>query len=138
VLAPVDALAVDAEPPVARSVVPIVDPRVQPAPPDARELSCGDVALDLDAVCVYIRGQRVLLPYGEFELLHRLIANEGRAMSRSELAGFAPDSYCPSPRIIDVRIGRLRRRLATAHRFKIETVVHVGYRCVEVEGPGGS
>ena len=48
-------------------------------------LTVGDVSLDADEHRVVIDGAEVALPLKEFELLHLLLANAGRVMSRDLL-----------------------------------------------------
>jgi two-component system alkaline phosphatase synthesis response regulator PhoP len=97
---------------------------------------CGGVLVDIDARLVFVEGERLLLPYGEFELLLRLVRNKGRVLSRTELVG-EPDRGA-SLRSVDVLVARLRRKLAQGRGFSIETVPNVGYRCSELTSSEGS
>ena len=92
-----------------------------------RQYDCGDVQLDLDARVAYVAGSRVILTFQEFETLRRMIAEPGRAFTREELR--LPGAHVSSDRTVDSRIMRLRRKLATARTFSIETVPVIGYRC---------
>jgi DNA-binding response OmpR family regulator len=91
--------------------------------------SCGDVQLDVDARVVLVAGKRVMLTYGEFELLLKLVADPGRAFTRHQLRVDLPGSAESTPRAVDLRVMRLRKKLAAAESFTIETVPHIGYRC---------
>jgi DNA-binding response OmpR family regulator len=95
--------------------------------------SCGDVVLDIDERMLYVDGARTELSFAEFEVLHRLMRDPGRVLSREELQAPLPYDGDRSPRAVDVRIARLRRKLSGARRFAIETVRYVGYRCAPVE-----
>ena len=88
---------------------------------------CGDLQLDLDARVAYVAGTRLILTFAEFELLHRLASDPGRAFGREELRPAGTRST--TLRGVDASIVRLRRKLAGARSFAIETVPHVGYRC---------
>jgi DNA-binding response OmpR family regulator len=96
--------------------------------------ACGDVRVDVDARIVLVGGRRVLLTFGEFELLLKLVADPGRAFSRDELHGDHGSSES-TPRAVDLRVMRLRKKLAGAKDFSIETVPHIGYRCWAASGP---
>jgi DNA-binding response OmpR family regulator len=96
--------------------------------------TCGDVQVDVDARIVLIGGRRVMLTYGEFELLLKLVADPGRAFSRDELRGDNPGAAASALRAVDLRIMRLRKKLASARDFTIETVPHIGYRCWPTSG----
>jgi DNA-binding response OmpR family regulator len=91
--------------------------------------TCGDVQVDVDSRVTLIGGRRVTLTYGEFELLLKLVADPGRAFSRGELRGDHPGAAASALRAVDLRIMRLRKKLAGARDFTIETVPHIGYRC---------
>lgn len=89
----------------------------------------GDLQVDVDARVTRVAGARVLLTFGEFDLLLKLIADPGRAFSREELRVDLPGAEQSTPRAVDLRIVRLRKKLAAARDFAVETVPHVGYRC---------
>ena len=91
--------------------------------------SCGDLTVDVDARVARIAGERVMLTFGEFELLLKLVSDPGRAFSREELRVDLPGSSESTPRAVDLRVMRLRKKLAAAKDFSIETVPHIGYRC---------
>jgi two-component system phosphate regulon response regulator PhoB len=87
-------------------------------------LPCGNVELDLEGRVADVRGDRVLLTFGELEILRTLIGDPGRAFTRAELrigAGTASD------RTVDVHILQLRKKLGAARTSRIETVPSVGY-----------
>jgi DNA-binding response OmpR family regulator len=95
--------------------------------------SCGDVVLDVDERMAYVGGVRTELSFAEFELLYRLMRDPGRALRREDLQAPLSFNGDRSPRAVDVRIARLRRKLQGAQRFAIETVRYVGYRCSSSE-----
>ena len=86
---------------------------------------------DFDAVSVAVDGTSVRLTRREFELLHYLVQNRNRVISRDRLLErvWGYDRSIET-RSVDVHVGRLRSKLRTAGR-QIETVVGLGYRFIE-------
>ena len=88
-------------------------------------LHCGGVSLDPSARQVVHDGAAVTLSLREFDLLHALMLQAGRVMSREQLEqqlyswGYEVDSNA-----IEVHIHHLRRKL---HAGLIQTVRGVGY-----------
>jgi DNA-binding response OmpR family regulator len=88
-------------------------------------LHCGNVSLDPSARQVLHDGMAVALSLREFDLLHALMLQPGRVMSREQLEqqlyswGYEVDSNA-----IEVHIHHLRRKL---HAGLIQTVRGVGY-----------
>ncbi len=80
---------------------------------------------------VTLHGHPVDLTWSEYKLLRILMASPGRAFSRDELLDkFYPDGEIVVDRVIDVHIGKLRKKLEedpSAPRFII-TVRGFGYR----------
>ena len=86
---------------------------------------------DFDAVSVEVDGTPVRLTRREFELLHYLVENRNRVLSRDRLLErvWGYDRVIET-RSVDVHVGRLRGKLGAAGH-QIETVVGLGYRFVE-------
>ncbi len=88
-------------------------------------LRCGAVQLDPSARLVKLDGESVMLSTREFDLLHALMLNAGRVMSREQLEqqlyswGYEVESNA-----IEVHIHHLRRKLRADI---IQTVRGVGY-----------
>jgi DNA-binding response OmpR family regulator len=86
---------------------------------------------DFDAVAVAVDGAAIRLTRREFELLHYLVQNKNRVVSRDRLLervwGY---QRLVETRSVDVHVGRLRAKLRAASR-QIETVVGLGYRFVD-------
>lgn len=88
-------------------------------------LRCGDVLMNPTARQVSFKGQDVILSTREFDLLHVLMLNAGRVLSREQLEqklyswGYEVDSNA-----IEVHIHHLRRKL---HADIIQTVRGIGY-----------
>jgi two-component system phosphate regulon response regulator PhoB len=90
----------------------------------------GEIALACPAT------RRVVTPAGEvhlspreWALLAALVAKPGITQARTELlhAVWGPE-YAGTPRVVDVRVGHLRRKLRVAAGRCIETVHGSGYR----------
>jgi DNA-binding response OmpR family regulator len=97
----------------------------------------GDLTLDADARRCLVRGREVELRPKEFDLLARLAADAGRAVSRETLMGDVWDRNWFGPtKTLDVHIASLRHRLAAvAESFdppatipEISTLRGHGYR----------
>jgi two-component system, OmpR family, response regulator len=98
-------------------------------------LRVGDLAIDLVSRTATRRGTDIFLLPREFELLEYLVRNEGRVVSRAMLLRHVWDlHFDPSTNIIDVYVGRLRRKIdgEQAHPL-IHTVRGVGY-CLRAPG----
>ena len=103
-------------------------------PPSIREpvLVADGLRLDPNGVRVEVDGQEVELTASEFRLLHALMRQPARVLSRDELIdavhGDRDDGIID--RTVDVHVGRLRRKLrdpAAKPRF-VDTVRSMGYR----------
>ncbi len=110
-------------------------PRTTPAP----TLTFADLKLDRSRQQA-ARGDIVIdLTAKEFALLEQLMLQPGRVLSRSQLADHAWDSaYEARSNVIDVLMGRLRRKLEVAGRKRlISTVKGVGYalRATDAHAP---
>lgn len=72
----------------------------------------GDVVLDPDAHRVTVRGVEVTLPLKEFEVLHLLLANAGRVLTREVLIDRVWGSdYVGDTKTLDVHIKRVRAKI---------------------------
>ena len=88
-----------------------------------------DLRLDLGKRAAYRSDHRIDLSPREFDLLLGLVRAEGRTLSRADLLrdvwGFERE---PETNLVDVHIGRLRRKLDRYGTALIETVRGSGYR----------
>jgi DNA-binding winged helix-turn-helix (wHTH) protein len=101
--------------------------RAMREPRPIRRLVVGDVELDAVARTVTVAGIEVPFTSSEFQLLRALMAADGRVLTRAELAqtiGGDDDDE----RSYNLRIHRLRGKLALSERVRIETVRTIGYR----------
>jgi two-component system OmpR family response regulator len=98
-------------------------------------LRVGDLAIDLISRTASRRGKEILLLPKEFQLLEYLVRNEGRVVSRAMLLQHVWDlHFDPSTNIIDVYVGRLRRKVDDQQAYPlIHTVRGVGY-CLRAPG----
>jgi two-component system, OmpR family, response regulator len=92
-------------------------------------LRVGDLSIDLISRTASRRGMDIELLPKEFQLLEYLVRNEGRIVSRAMLLQHVWDLYFdPSTNIIDVYVGRLRRKVDDQQAYPlIHTVRGVGY-----------
>ncbi len=98
-------------------------------------LRVGDLAIDLISRSASRRGKDIALLPREFQLLEYLVRNEGRVVSRAMLLQHVWDlHFDPSTNIIDVYVGRLRRKVDGQQAYPlIHTVRGVGY-CLRAPG----
>jgi len=98
-------------------------------------LRVGDLAIDLISRIASRRGKDIMLLPKEFQLLEYLARNEGRVVSRAMLLQYVWDlHFDPSTNIIDVYVGRLRRKVDDQQAYPlIHTIRGVGY-CLRAPG----
>lgn len=90
--------------------------------------SVGQLVLDIKTYDVFNSGERVQLTPSEFKLLHALIENRGKVLSREKLIELVQGAgIAVIDRAIDTHIFGLRKKLGT-HSEVVETVRGVGYR----------
>jgi two-component system OmpR family response regulator len=96
----------------------------------ATVLRVGDLELDLMSRTACRNGQSIDLLPREFQLLEYLVRNEGSVVSRAMLLQNVWDlHFDPTTNIIDVYVGRLRRKIDGQQAYPlIHTVRGVGYR----------
>ena len=98
----------------------------QSAPPDLLKLD--GLVLNPGEHTVTIDGERVLLTYKEYELLHLFLSQPGIAFTREQLlASVWNTDYAGETRTVDMHIRTLRQKLGNYGNI-IETVRNVGYR----------
>jgi two-component system phosphate regulon response regulator PhoB len=94
----------------------------------ARKLTCGPIAIDLDACLVRVDDREVALALLEFRLLIFLMEGQGKVRTREQLLkhvwSYPVDS---ATRTIETHVKRLRAKLGDAGSL-IETVRSIGYR----------
>ena len=100
--------------------------------PSSHSLRVGRITLDLDKNILFgPRGQVELTP-SEFEILFRIMRAPGRTFSRDELGENLDHEGHNRSRAVDVHIGNLRKKLASACDAlePIQSVRGVGYRLI--------
>lgn len=98
---------------------------------DRTVLTIGHVELDVTAYQVRVGGTPVHLPLREFELLHFLMRNADRTVTREQIMRHVWHSDdVMSTNTIAVHVKRLRARLRDDEDRLIQTVRGVGYRLV--------
>jgi two-component system OmpR family response regulator len=92
-------------------------------------LRVGDLVIDLVSRTARRRGKDILLLPKEFRLLEYLVRNEGSVVSRAMLLQHVWDlHFDPSTNIIDVYVGRVRRKVDGQQAYPlIHTVRGIGY-----------
>ncbi|MEO6653445.1 MAG: response regulator transcription factor [Ilumatobacteraceae bacterium] len=99
--------------------------------PTETEIRVGRVALDPAEHRVTVDGADIALPLKEFEVLHLLLANAGRVMTRETLIDrvWGAD-YVGDTKTLDVHIKRLRSKVEPepGNPHRIVTIRGVGYR----------
>ena len=91
----------------------------------------GDVAIDPAKHQVHIRGVLTPMPLKEFELLHVLLANAGRVLTRDQLIDQVWGSdYVGDTKTLDVHVKRLRAKveLDPSTPERIVTIRGLGYK----------
>ena len=98
-------------------------------------LRVGDLAIDLVSRTASRRGKPIFLFPREFQLLEYLVRNESRVVSRAMLLQHVWDlHFDPSTNIIDVYVGRVRRKVDGQQAYPlIHTVRGIGY-CLRAPG----
>ena len=94
-------------------------------------VEAGPVRMDVDRHVVTVRGEQVLMPLKEFDLLEILVRNSGRVLTRAQLIDRVWGSdYVGDTKTLDVHIKRLRAKVETdpAHPVHLVTVRGLGYK----------
>lgn len=94
-------------------------------------ITVGDVTLDPEEHQVIVRSEPVAMPLKEFELLHLLLANVGRVLTRETLIDrvWGAD-YVGDTKTLDVHVKRLRSKVETdpSNPSRIVTIRGLGYK----------
>jgi two-component system, OmpR family, response regulator len=98
-------------------------------------LRAGDLELDLVSRTVRRSGRKIDLLPREFKLLEYLVRNQGQIVPRAMLLQHVWDlHFDPASNIIDVYVGRVRRKIDVAQSYPlIHTVRGVGF-CLRAPG----
>ncbi len=104
-------------------------------------LRVGDVTLDPEAHRLTVRGIEVSVPLKEFEVLHLLLANAGRVLTREVLIDRVWGSdYVGDTKTLDVHIKRLRSKIEVdpSAPTRIVTIRGLGYKFERVPAQFGT
>ncbi|MEZ5226625.1 MAG: response regulator transcription factor [Acidimicrobiales bacterium] len=98
-----------------------------------RELRCADLTMDDDAHRVTRAGEPVQLSPTEYKLLHYLLVNTGRVLSRDQILDhvWAYD-FDGDSAVVDTYISYLRRKIDQVEPRLIHTIRGIGF-CLRVE-----
>lgn len=89
-------------------------------------LELGDMVIDKEKVRVTIKGEEVVLPKKEFELLHLLASKPGRVFEREEIfTKIWGQDVIVGNRTIDVHIRKIREKIGQQY---IRTIKGIGYK----------
>ncbi|MEO5974720.1 MAG: response regulator transcription factor [Ilumatobacteraceae bacterium] len=91
----------------------------------------GDVTIDPDQHVVIVRGKVVKMPLKEFELLHVLMVNAGRVLTRETLIDRVwGGDYFGDTKTLDVHIKRLRAKVEAdqLNPSRVVTIRGLGYK----------
>lgn len=93
-------------------------------------LHCGPITLDISAHTVHVDNLPLDLTGYEYKVLEYLMLNRGKVISKTELTEHVYDQdFDRDSNVIEVFIGRLRRKLDPANRYHpIGTIRGRGYR----------
>jgi len=92
-----------------------------------RKLTVGALVLDLGARCASCEGTALELTPSEWRILEVLVRRAGKVVTKEQLRGaFASNEDLVSPNAVEVKISRLRTKLAAAG-ISIRTVRGFGY-----------
>jgi two-component system, OmpR family, response regulator len=93
-----------------------------------RRLRCADLILDDDAHHVTRGGAGVSLSPTEYKLLHYLLLNSGRVLSRAQILDHVWDyDFAGEPSVVDTFISYLRRKVDQREPKLIHTIRGVGF-----------
>ncbi len=96
-----------------------------------QNISIGEISLNLQQMSAIVNGDRVPLTPRELSLLHALMENANRVLSRDQLMRIAwGDRFIGTPKAVDVYVQRLRRKIQPhlAAGFYIQAQRGFGYK----------
>ena len=95
---------------------------------DARLLELGPIRLDTESLEVFCEGESIDVTTKERDILALFLSNPGKVFSRERILNSVwGASADPLTNVVDVYVGRLRKKLGAAG-YMIETVRGAGYR----------
>ncbi len=102
--------------------------------PKSTILKVHELTLNTETLEVYLENKKIELTTKEYELLHYLMQNEFRVCTRDKIL-FAVWGYTSEvdTRVVDVHIGKLRKKLTNKKYDYIKSYRGFGYRLVDPE-----
>ena len=95
---------------------------------ESKALVFQNIQMNLQSHEVYVDGTKIVLTYKEYEVLRKLLQNQGTVITREqmleEIWGY---EYIGETRTVDVHVRTLRQKMGTGGEW-IQTVRGVGYR----------
>ncbi|MBR2969038.1 MAG: response regulator transcription factor [Clostridia bacterium] len=96
-----------------------------------RKFTVGETVLDYDTMTVTVRGEEIVLPQKEFNILFKLLSFPNKIFTRTQLMDEFWGPYSESlDRTVDVHITRLRDKFKSNEDFEIVTVRGLGYKAI--------
>lgn len=97
-------------------------------------IQIGNAIINWESYEVEVKGQTIILPLKEFELLGQLAKKPDKTFTREQLIELVWGiDFSGNDRTVDVHIKRIRERFAkTDCGFSIETIRGLGYKIVEI------
>jgi two-component system OmpR family response regulator len=111
------------------------------AGPGERRVAYADLVLDEDTREVWRQGEPVDLTPTEYKLLHYLLVNARRVLTREQILAHVWDyTFTANPSVLETYISYLRQKIDVVEPPLIQTVRGVGYclRLPRTTEPGGS
>jgi two-component system, OmpR family, response regulator len=103
--------------------------RVSAPRPTADVVAFGPLVIDAGRHLATVGGEAVPLTATEFTILHALLSERGRVLSRADLVRRAYQAHTHvTPRTMDTHVRRIRGKLRRFGLSPIDTVHGVGYR----------
>ncbi len=96
---------------------------------ESKELTCGELKLDLKAKIVYKSGTELDLTALEYRILTFFMENKGHVLTKNQIYEAAwDDDKFPDDNSIMVAISKLRGKISDASHEYIKTIRGLGYR----------
>lgn len=93
-------------------------------------LNFHEITLNVPSQEVIITGEKIHFTSSEFKIIHLLLKNNNRVLSREKILNYiAPGNLQANDRMIDTYISALRRKIKTSS-FRIKSVYGEGYKII--------
>lgn len=95
-------------------------------------ISYEDISLNIPSQEVHIRGDKIHFTSSEFKIIHLLLKNSQRVLSRESILNhIAPDNHGVNDRMIDTYISSIRRKIKPSN-YAIKSVYGEGYKIIQL------